>query len=76
VEPVVLDADGLNLLAVALYERGRYAEAVPIFERSAALAPDDPVIAANLEHARRAATAASLLEHARNVLNNPRALER
>ncbi len=66
----------LNLLAVALYERGRYAEAVPIFERSAELAPDDPVIAANLEHARRAATAASLLEHAHNVQNNPRALQR
>ncbi len=64
----------LNLLAVALYERGRYADAVPIFQRSVELAPDDRVIATNLLQARQAAAARELLEGAINVQNNPKAL--
>jgi len=64
----------LNLLAVSLYEQGRYADAVPIFQRAAELAPADKVIAANLLHARRAAAARKLLDEAINVENSPDAL--
>ncbi|HHQ48169.1 MAG TPA: tetratricopeptide repeat protein, partial [Acidobacteria bacterium] len=65
----------LNLLGVTLYDRHRFADAVPIFQRAMELAPDDATIAANLIHARQAAAAATLMEQATTVQNNPKALQ-
>jgi len=65
----------LNLLGVTLYDRHRFADAVPIFSRSVELEPANETIATNLLHARQSAAAAALMERAITVQNNPKALQ-
>ena len=61
----------LNMVGATLYREQRYAEAVPLLERSHELSPNDPVIKANLRRAREAAVADELRADALPVRPQP-----
>ncbi len=61
----------LNLVGVALYELGRFEEAVPVFEHAVELAPETGAIERNLELARTAQAAVELANDALAVASAP-----
>ena len=57
----------LNLVGVALYRLGRYADSVSIFQHASELAPDSEAITRNLQLARTAQAAVDLANRALTV---------